>query len=79
MQTISLQQLRDDAEAAVVAAQKSDVLVVEDGKVLAVVSRPRASQNFAEYWQRREALLQGITAGPDWDSTQVISEDRERS
>lgn len=79
MQTISFQQLCDDAGAAIAAAQQSDVFVVQDGKIVAVVSRPRVSQDFAEYWQQRETALKGIVAGADWDSAKIISEDRDRT
>jgi prevent-host-death family protein len=36
MQTISLQDLRDDAAGVIAAAQDRDILVVDNGKVVAV-------------------------------------------
>ncbi|MCI0362109.1 MAG: hypothetical protein L0211_26810 [Planctomycetaceae bacterium] len=78
MQMIDVQQLQENAQGVIAAAQKEEILVVRDGVVVAVVSRPRRPADFSKYWEERELRLAGIDFGPDWDSTQIISEDRDR-
>ena len=79
MQTMSVEQLRADADRAIAAAQESDVFVVENGKVVAIVTRPRENKEFVDYWRQRETLLEGVIAGEDWDSAKAISDDRDRA
>ena len=79
MQTVDISQLRNDTSGVISAAQHSDVLVIDGGRVVAVVSKPRASADFEAYWQERERLLSGIKMNPEWDSAQAISEDRDRA
>jgi antitoxin (DNA-binding transcriptional repressor) of toxin-antitoxin stability system len=79
MQTTNLQQLRDDASGVIQAAQSGDVYVINEGKVVAVVSRPPASTNFAEYWRQREEALKGAVVQDGWDSTRAIEADRDRA
>jgi prevent-host-death family protein len=79
MQTISLQDLRDDAAGVIAAAQDRDILVVDNGKVVAVVSKPPPAAEFGRYWMEREKLLAGVVALPGWDSTNAVSEDRGRA
>lgn len=78
MQTIDVQTLQNDAESVIEAAQTEDVLITSDGKVVAVVSKPPPFDH-ARYLVERERFLAQITVDPDWDSTQAISEDRDRS
>jgi hypothetical protein len=78
MQTTNLEQLREDAAAVIAAAQNADIQVISEGKVVAVVSRPRPVQGFDEYWQKREEQLREIVLDVGWDSTKAIEEDRNR-
>ncbi len=78
MQTVNVQQLSQDAAGVIAAAQHDDVLVIDAGRVVAVVTRPPVRRDFATYWQERERRLAGITIDPAWDSTAAVSEDRER-
>ena len=78
MQTINIQELGENAPGVIAAAQNPDVFVVDGGKVVAVVSKPRAPANFEQYWQWREKMLEHVVAAPDWDSTQAVSDDRDR-
>jgi hypothetical protein len=79
MQTVNVQQLRDDTAGVISAAQVADVLVVDEGRVVAVVTKPRTNADFEAYWQAREKLLAEVTVDSSWDSTQAISEDRDRA
>jgi hypothetical protein len=78
MQTVNVQQLSQDPEGVIAAAQHHDVLVVEAGRVVAVVSKPPARRDFASYWQERVQRLAAITIDSTWDSTVAVSEDRDR-
>jgi hypothetical protein len=79
MQTIDINQSREDSANVISAAQQTDVYIVEQGRVVPVLSKPRASDNFEAYWQERERLLSRITIDPNWDSTEAVSEDRDRA
>lgn len=78
MQTIDVQTLQKDAESVIEAAQTEDVLITSEGKVVAVVSKPPPFDR-SHYLAERQRLLAQITVDPDWDSTQAISEDRDRA
>jgi hypothetical protein len=78
MQTTTLTQLCENASAVVAAAQKDDVFIVDQGKIVAVLSKPRLPADFDEYWKLREKMLADVIAAPGWDSTEAISEDRDR-
>jgi len=79
MQSANLQQLREDTASVIAAAQTEDVLVIEEGKVIAVVSRPRAAADFDKYWHDREKRLEPVVAAPGWDSSSAVSQDRDRA
>jgi hypothetical protein len=55
------------------------VLVVDGGKVVAVVSEPKPAADFAAYWEQRERQLQSVVSAPEWNSTDAVSEDRNRA
>ena len=87
MQTYDINQFRQDIDGVIAAAQKDDVQIVENGRVLAVVTapprqisspRPMTREEFEAYWQERERILADVIVDPLWDSTQAISEDRDR-
>jgi hypothetical protein len=77
MQTANFQQLSEDAASVIAVAQDHDVLIVNEGKVVAVVSKPRP-QHDKEFWAQREKRLAEIVLNGEWDSTKAISEDRDR-
>ncbi len=77
MQVIDVQQLQENVASVIAAAQQGEVLVVQDGIVVAVVSKPKSHAD-AAYWREREALLADVVAAPGWDSTIAVSEDRDR-
>jgi hypothetical protein len=79
MQTTSLQQLRDDTAAVIAATENGEVLVVDGGKVVAVVSEPKPAADFAAYWEQRERQHQSVVSAPEWNSTDAVSEDRNRA
>ena len=79
MQTINVQQLGENAAGVIAAAQSGDVFVVEGGQVVAIVSKPRAPTDVSNYWREREALLAEVVAAPGWDSTNAVSDDRDRT
>ena len=78
MHAVSIQQLRDDAAGVVSAAQQGDIAVLDEGRVVALVTKPRPIADFEAYWQERERLLAGIVVDPAWDSAEAISQDRDR-
>lgn len=78
MESVDVQQLGQEAARVIAAAQHGDVLVIDAGQVVAVVTKPPQRRDFATYWQEREQRLAGITIDPNWDSTTAVSEDRER-
>lgn len=78
METVDVQQLGPETARVIAAAQHGDVLVVDSGRVVAVVTKPPAPRDFAIFWREREKRLAEITIDPSWDSTQAVSEDRER-
>ncbi len=77
MVTINVERLGDDVQGVIAAAQIGDVLVMDQGKIVAVVSKPRPIHD-AAYWRERDALLASVVAAPDWDSTVAVSQDRDR-
>jgi hypothetical protein len=79
MQTANLQQLRENTASVIAAAQTADMLVIEEGKMIAVVSRPRVAIDFAQYWIDRERSLELVVAEPGWDSASAVSHDRDRA
>jgi hypothetical protein len=77
MQTVDVSQLSRDVPSVIAAAQREDVFVVEHGKVVAIVTKPRPGPD-ERYWRERERMLADIVADPEWDSTEAISQDRDR-
>ena len=47
MKTFQFDQLSEEAKGMVVAAQHEDVSILESGRVIAVISRPRNASEFA--------------------------------
>jgi hypothetical protein len=79
MVTISIQQLHNETERFVRQAAEEEIWVVVDGKIVAVLGRPQAlAVDFETYWRQREQRLSGIRLLGDWDSTEAVSQDRER-
>jgi hypothetical protein len=76
MVTITIQQLHEETERFVRQAGEEEIQVQADGRVLAVLSRPRAPVEFEAYWRRREQVLSRVSLQGPWDSTQAVSEDR---
>lgn len=79
MEIIELHHFRNDIEGTLARAQNDDVLICDQGTAVAVVSKPKVATDWKHYWEERERLLSTITVDPGWDSTQAISDDRDRS
>lgn len=79
MVTIDIQQLHDETERFVRQAREQEIHVQAEGTVVAVLSGLRLPADFEAYWRQREAVLAAIKLLGDWDSTEAISEDRERA
>jgi|KBSSwiStaDraftv2_1062776.scaffolds.fasta_scaffold919185_1 antitoxin (DNA-binding transcriptional repressor) of toxin-antitoxin stability system len=77
MQSVNIQQLRDDVAGVISAAQQGDVAVTDQGRIVAMVTKPRSNPDFESYWQWRERMLADVVAAPGWDSTQAVSDDRD--
>jgi antitoxin (DNA-binding transcriptional repressor) of toxin-antitoxin stability system len=78
MDAVTIQQLRDDVSSVISAAQHGEVAVIDQGRVVAVVTKPRPIPDFEAYWRERERTLADIVVDPAWDSTEAISQDRDR-
>jgi hypothetical protein len=78
MVTIGIQQLHDETERFVREARDQDVHIQDNGTLLAVLSGPRLGASFQEYWSEREKVLAAVTLQGTWNSTEAISDDRER-
>lgn len=77
MKTITIEELHRETGKFVHAAAAEDVVVVEQGKPVAVLKGPVNSGRFDEFWQQREQQLASIPAVAE-DSTAYVSEDRDR-
>jgi len=77
MITISLRQLHDETERYVGTARSGSIQIEANGEIVAVLVGPNCGKSFAEIWLEREANLARVSDVGDWESTSVISEDRD--
>ena len=77
MKTVSIEKLSVDAQRMVQEAIIEEIVVTQNGKPLAVLRGFNDSSAREDYWSEREQKL-SVLREIDADSTQVISEDRDR-
>jgi hypothetical protein len=77
MKTVSIEKLPVDAQRMVQEAIIEEIVVTQNGRPLAVLRGFKDSSDRENYWSEREQKL-AVLRESDADSTQVISEDRDR-
>lgn len=77
MLSVDIEQLGGEIHSLVAAAQTDDVYITDQGRIVAVLSKPKFALD-DDYRRRREALLAQLVVASDWDSTVAVSEDRDR-
>jgi len=76
VKTVTIQELHQETDRLVQAAETEDVLVVENGRPRVVLKKAGDPAEFETFWQQRELQLAGIATVKE-DSTPYVSEDRD--
>jgi hypothetical protein len=86
MRFVELETLHAETAEVIGWVADDDVSIVANGKVVAIMTRPhvraepkqRTAEEHAAFIREREERLSSIKLLGEWDSTQAISEDRDR-
>jgi antitoxin (DNA-binding transcriptional repressor) of toxin-antitoxin stability system len=77
MQSITIEQLRQEPERYVQATQHGDIEIRAQGQPVAVLTAARNATVWQKYWNERERALSQVRLAADWDSMTAVSADRD--